>query len=105
MQSNQSFNASLAENFATRIPESPQPAYNNGNNAVLNPWSIHQQNQNQNRAISQMPFGLLQQSPNLQGAIPQSNLDTDADSIFNDFAVMDAIEWYDTHPSTPRLVE
>ncbi|ESZ92488.1 hypothetical protein SBOR_7151 [Sclerotinia borealis F-4128] len=91
--SNTTFNGSMAENFAPRIPESPQSLYNSGNNAILNPWSVHQQNQNQNRATNQMPFGLLQPSPNLQRALLPSSMDNDGDAIFNDFAVMDAMEW------------
>ncbi|KAG4025165.1 hypothetical protein MFRU_064g00020 [Monilinia fructicola] len=91
--SNQSFNGPMVENFAARIPESPHSVYNSGNNAILTPWGVHQQNQNQNRTPHQIPFGLLQQSPNLQRALPASSVDTDSDSIFNDFAVMDAMEW------------
>ncbi|KAM0132056.1 hypothetical protein ACHAO1_007025 [Botrytis cinerea] len=92
--SNHSFNGSLAENFPTRISESPQSVYNNGNTTTtLNSWGVPQQNQNQNRAANQMPFGLLQQSPNLQQEVLPNSLETDGDSIFNDFAVMDAMEW------------
>ncbi|QSZ32272.1 hypothetical protein DSL72_001846 [Monilinia vaccinii-corymbosi] len=91
--SNQPFNGSAIDNFATRFSESPHSVYNSGNSATLSPWSVHQQNQNQTRATHQIPFGLLQQSINLQQAIPPSSLDTDGDSIFNDFAVMDAMEW------------
>ncbi|KAI9642613.1 hypothetical protein NHQ30_009418 [Ciborinia camelliae] len=91
--SHQFLNGSMGEDFGTRIPESPHPSYNSGHNAILNPWSVHQQDQNQNRSTNQMPFGLLQQSPNLQRTIPPSGLNTDGDSIFNDFAVMDAMEW------------
>ncbi|KAJ8060741.1 hypothetical protein OCU04_011045 [Sclerotinia nivalis] len=98
MQSNHSFNGSAAENFS-RIPESPH-----GNAPILNPWSAHQQNKNQNRTINQMPFGLLQQSPNFHRATAQNSLDTDGDAIFNDFAVMDAMEWYVTHHSESCLV-
>ncbi|APA15924.1 hypothetical protein SS1G_09184 [Sclerotinia sclerotiorum 1980 UF-70] len=85
--SNHSFNGSVVENFP-RIPESPH-----GNTPNLNAWSAHQQNKNQNRTINQMPFGLLQQSPNFHRATAQNSLDTDGDAIFNDFAVMDAMEW------------
>ncbi|RAL58938.1 hypothetical protein DID88_009229 [Monilinia fructigena] len=75
--SNQSFNGSIVENFAARIPESPNSVYNSGNNAILTPWGVQQQNQNPNRTPHQIPFGLLQQSPNLQRAIPASSVDTD----------------------------
>lgn len=94
MQSNHSFNGSLTENFSTRISQSPQSVYNNGNTTTLNSWGVPQQNQNQNQAANQMPFGLLQQSPNLQQEVLPNSLETDGDSIFNDFAVMDAMEWY-----------
>ncbi|PQE24323.1 C6 transcription factor protein [Rutstroemia sp. NJR-2017a BVV2] len=90
--SNQSFNAPGADNFSATIPESPQSVFNLANPSNLTPWTLSQQNQN--RSTNQLPLALGQalQSPQVQRAVPPG-IETDGDSIFNDFAVMDAMEW------------